>query len=115
MPNHRLRLLIIPALALAALMYVLPRATDRDTASAEADRRGSAANRILVEKTFANYEECDETAQAAALELKEKGLKTALTARNKTVQTTLYKVYYPDGSTDQIICRGEQLVHEALD
>lgn len=117
MPDHRLRLLILPALALAALLYVLPRATNRgpETSSAEADQGGRVTGQILVEKHFDNYEECDETAQAAAKELKQKGLKTALAARNTAAERTLYKVYYPDGSTDQIICRGGQLVHEALD
>ncbi len=117
MPHHRLRLLILPALALAALLYALPRATNRSPATSltEADQRNPLTGQILVEKNFNSYEECDETAQAAASELKQKGLKTALAARNTAAERTLYKVYYPDGSTDQIICRGGQLVHEALD
>ena len=60
MPHHRLRLLIIPALALAALLYALPRATNRSpsASSTEADLRDRLTGQILVENSFKNSEEC---------------------------------------------------------
>ena len=116
MPNQRLRFLVVPALALAALLYVLPHADNRDpgTASTAPGPSGSGSGRVLVEKSFDSFADCDETARAAALELKEKGVRTALAARNAMAGSTLYKVYYPDGAMGQITCRGGPLVHEIL-
>jgi hypothetical protein len=117
MPNHRLRFLILPALALGALLYALPRTENRNSTSATTEPvgDGSGAGRILVEKTYESYAECDETAEAAAQELKGKGVRTALAARNAMAGSTLYKVYYPDGAVGRITCRGGRLVHEILE
>ena len=114
MSNHRLRFLVLPALAAGAFLYVLPHG-DRQaspTATTESAPQGPDSGRILVEKSFSSYSECDDTAKAAATELKEQGVRTALAARNAMAGSTLYKLYYPDGTTGQITCRGGELVHE---
>jgi hypothetical protein len=116
MSNNRLRFLVVPALVLGALLYAIPRTDSRGPATdtAEIGFTAGAASQVLVEKTYDSFQECDETAKAAAEELKSKGVRAALAARNAMAGKTLYRLYYPDSSTGQITCTGGRLVHEIL-
>ncbi len=116
MSNQRLRFLVIPALVLGALLYTIPRTDNRTPVieTPDSELTGGSTSQVLVEKTYDSYEACDETAKAAAQELKSKGVRSALAARNAMAGTTLYRLYYPDSSTGQITCTGGRLVHEIL-
>ena len=118
MQYSRLRFLIIPVLALAALIYALPKTENRthgaSTTQSQSGQRSHAGGRILADETFESYSACDAAARIAAQELTDSGVRTALVSRNALAGSTVYKVYYP-GTAGQISCRGGRLVSEIFE
>ena len=118
MDNSRLRLLVLPALVVAALIYALPKTQNRNHVRAPAESSSgqfsTAGGGIPEDKTFESYGACDAAARAIAQELTDSGVRTALASRNSLAGSTVYKVYYPD-ATGQISCRDSRLVSEIIE
>ena len=117
MEISRLRFLVIPALAVGALLYSLPKTQNRNHGTAptesQSGHHNTAGGGILVDKTFKSYGECDAAARAIVEEMNDRGVRTALASRNTFAGSTVYKVYYPD-ATGQISCLDRRLVNEII-
>jgi len=115
MRNTRLGFIALAVIAMWAYLHNAPKTDDQDrsTTLTEPRQPSAAEGRILEEKTFENYAECDRAATVAAQDLKDQGVGVALVSRGPLAESTVYKVYYR-GGTGQISCRGGRLVNEIV-
>jgi len=115
MPNPKLLLVVSMAVGVWVYLNGAPRTDDQKqpTTTAEPRRPAAATGRILEDKTFETYKECDTAAKAIVQELQDTGVSAALASQSPLVESTVYMVYYR-GARGQISCRGGRLVNEIL-
>lgn len=116
MQDTRLWFIVLAAIAVWVFLKGVPNQDDpgRGPTATEPRPLRATESRILEDKTFESYAECDDAAAAAAQELKDQGLSVALASKNALAGSTIYKVYYR-GATGQISCRGGRLVNEIFE
>jgi hypothetical protein len=115
MLNSKLLLVVMMAVALWVYFNETRRTDDQDpgTTATEPDQSSAVEGRILEDRTFETYAECNDAAKAAVEDLKEKGVSAALASQSPLVESTVYMVYYR-GAKGQISCRGGRLVNEII-
>jgi hypothetical protein len=91
-----------------------PESRDRDAVTTESADGQTSARRLLEDRTYGSYGECDEAAERMVNDLKDQGVSVALASRSTLTQSTTYKVYYRD-TTGQVSCRGERLISEIFE
>ncbi|KPK60223.1 MAG: hypothetical protein AMJ59_07200 [Gammaproteobacteria bacterium SG8_31] len=116
MRDTRLWIIVLAVIAVWAYLREAPKTDDRDRGATliESRESGASKGRILEEKTYENYAECDDAATVAAQDLKDQGASVALVSKGPLAESTIYKVYYRE-ATGQISCRGGRFVNEIID
>lgn len=115
MRDAKVWFMVLAAIAVWVLLQQAPGTAERDggTATTEPRQSGAAIARVLEDRTFGSYSDCDHAAEVAVQDLKDKGVSVALASQSPMVESTVYKVYYRD-ATGQISCRGGRLVNEIV-
>lgn len=112
MGNTRLWFFILAAIAVLVFFRMTPEREERSGDPAlDEPRRPHTTTRIVADRAFGSYADCDDAAEAAVQDLKDEGISVALASRSVLTEITIYKVYYP-GATGQVTCRGARLIHE---
>jgi hypothetical protein len=115
MRNIIVSLVVVAAAAFYVYLQGTSRTEDRDRGADATDTADAPATsrRLLEDRTFGSYGECDEAADGMVQDLKDQGVSVALVSRSALTQSTTYKVYYDD-ATGQIACKGDRLVNEII-
>ncbi len=115
MRDPKLWFIVLAAAAVWVYLRQAPIGDHRDGGRADSSpHQTRAAGRVLEDKTFENYAECDSAAAVAVQDLKDKGVSVALASKGALAGSTVYKVYY-EGATGQISCRGGRFLNEIIE
>lgn len=116
MRNMSVGIILLAAVVAWVYFRDAPRMQDRGqgASTTESAPPKTKERRLLEDRTFGSYAECDDAAKLAVQEIKDQDVSVALSSKSVLTETTIYKVYYPD-ATGEISCRGERLVNEIIE
>ena len=116
MRDPKLWFIVLAAAAVWVYLRQAPIGDHQDSGRADSSPRQTrvAAGRVLEDKTFESYAECDSAAALAVQDLKDQGVSVALASKSALAGSTVYKVYY-EGATGQISCRGGRFLNEIIE
>jgi hypothetical protein len=116
MRNIIVSIMVVAAAAYWVYLHGKSRTDNRDrgAVTTETANAPTSARRLLEDRTYGSYGECDEAAERMVKDLKDQGISVALASRSTLTKSTVYKVYYRD-ATGQVSCRGERLISDIVE
>lgn len=116
MKNIIVSIMVVAAAAYWVYLHGKSRTDNRDrgAVTTETADAQTSARRLLEDRTYGSYGECDEAAERMVKDLKDQGVSVALASRSTLTQSTTYKVYYQE-ATGQVSCRGERLISDIVE